>query len=337
MNRRVLVALAALSIPVGQGFSPAVSHTANPLRVAQRTHGLDPSSPIASRVKPVPAAVLELFREPTPPPDPSGTPSPTPPNRARSHVLTGAERVAFEAAIEGLTPLHQRILQERLQAVYVVDAPGMSGTAMTRTMDLDEPAPLFDLIVRGGVLRETVSEWLTTKERTCYDASGSARRVSIEAGALDAIRYVMLHEATHMVDRALDLTPPWRPPAAPDPAVSPFTRGFWRNPLAIAEPYDAPILNQSHFRREGTVLPVQQAQAMYEALQRTPFASLYASMNWSDDLAELVTVSHWTTKLGQPFRIVIRDGEREVFAYEPMASPLVRQRLAEIARFYDER
>jgi hypothetical protein len=34
---------------------------------------------------------------------------------------------------------------------------------------------------------------------------------------------------------------------------------------------------------------------------------------------------------------VIHDGAREVFAYEPMASPLVRRRLATVARFHDER
>jgi hypothetical protein len=33
-----------------------------------------------------------------------------------------------------------------------------------------------------------------------------------------------------------------------------------------------------------------------------------------------------TEKLEQPYRIVIRRAEQEIFAYEPMKSPLVRAR-----------
>lgn len=251
-------------------------------------------------------------------------------------MLTPAERGALEAAIDALMPLQTRVLQQRLQAVFVVDAPGMAGTALTRTMNPGEPEQLFDVIIRGSVFGETVSEWLTAKERTCFDASRSTLQVEVEAGRLDAIRYAMLHEATHMVDKALGLTPAWDPKGPPAvPSRSPFTRGIWKSPFEIAPPYASPVLQAVTFN-PGTSLSIARAPEVYGALGRTPFVSLYASRSWSEDVAELVAVSHWVRTLGQPFRFVVRDGPREVTSYEPMASPLVQRRLGEVERFYQE-
>ena len=72
------------------------------------------------------------------------------------------------------------------------------------------------------------------------------------------------------------------------------------------------------------MLPIDRAKSVYEALRRTPFASLYGSSNWHDDLAEYVTWYHLTQKLTQPYRIVIREAGKETFAYEPMKSQIVR-------------
>ena len=80
-----------------------------------------------------------------------------------------------------------------------------------RPVNADEPYRLFDITFRAGVLGEDVSTFLTQKERTCFDTASSALSVSIEAGTTDAIAYVLLHEATHIVDSSLRLTPVARP------------------------------------------------------------------------------------------------------------------------------
>jgi hypothetical protein len=50
-------------------------------------------------------------------------------------------------------------------------------------------------------------EWLTWKKRTCLEAAGSTLSVNVEAGKFDAIVYVLLHEATHVIDFCLGITP----------------------------------------------------------------------------------------------------------------------------------
>ena len=48
-----------------------------------------------------------------------------------------------------------------------------------------------------------------------------------------------------------------------------------------------------------------------------------------------MTVYHVTEVLKQPYRLVIRRGDDEVFVYEPMKSDLVRRRSGQMKRFYE--
>jgi len=288
---------------------------------ALRTHGLDPASSLESRVKAAPATVLKMFAD-------AGMAAPTP------HALTAAERRQLSGAFAALPPLHRRMLGERLRSVSFLD--GMPNTALTSTVNPDEPYRLFDITIRASVLGETVSEFLTAKERTCFDTAGSSLSVSIEAGTLDALVYVLIHEATHVVDSSLRITPGARPGDKPGtaPPATAFTEGVWSDRTIIAPPYRDPLLERVKFRAGGEMMPIDRAATVYEALRRTPFASLYGSSNWHDDVAESVTWYHLTERIRQPYRIVIRDKGKEVFAYEPLKSPIVRSRFDQMGRFY---
>ena len=83
----------------------------------------------------------------------------------------------------------------------------MPNTALTSTINPDDSFRLFDITFRAGILKQNLSEWITEKERTCFDTTGSNISVSIEAGTLDAMTYVLLHETTHVVDGSLEITP----------------------------------------------------------------------------------------------------------------------------------
>ncbi|WP_394850171.1 hypothetical protein LZC95_22275 [Pendulispora brunnea] len=272
--------------------------------------GFDAHSPLETRITATPVDVLRMFVE-------DGQASPT------EHALTPEERRKVAAAFAALPPLHRRILPERLHSISFLD--GMPNGALTSPADANEPHRLFHITLRAGVLRENLSEFLTQKEQQCFDTAGSSRRVSIEAGTMDAIVFVLLHETTHVVDGSLRLTPD-----------SAFTTSAWSERTLIAPAFRDPLLAKAKFRRDGEVLPVDRAEAVYSALERTPFVSLYGSSNWSDDLAEAVAWYQLTERLGQPYRIVIRDQGKEAFAYEPMKSPVVRNRFDQLSKFYEE-
>jgi hypothetical protein len=288
-----------------------------------RRYDLDPAVPLASRVQPTPQTVLKMFEE-------LGGPAPMP------HTLTESERRTLSAAFAALPPLHRRILTERLRSVSFLD--GMPNTALTSTINPNEPFRLFDITIRAGIFRNDVSEWLTEKERTCFDSTGSPLSVSIEAGKLDAILYVLLHEATHVVDSSLGLTPAVHAGDQPSAPVrpTPFTEGIWTDRLTAASQYRDSLLEHTRFRPRGGVIPIGQAERLYIALRKAPFVSVYGSSNWYDDLAEYLTLYHLTEKLHQPYRIVLRNDGHEAFVYEPLKSDLVRRRFGQMKRFYEE-
>ena len=246
-----------------------------------------------------------------------GPPAPAP------HTLTAEERKQLSAALDALPPLHRRVLKERLRSLSFLD--GMPNTALTSTVNPDGDFRLFDITIRAGVFGQTTTDWLTEKERACFDAAGSPLEVSIEAGTSPAIVYALIHEATHVVDSSLHITPP--PAAKGQPAArgdsKPFTQDVWADNTTPAARYRDALLESVRFRSGGKVLPLGDARAVYEALSRTPFASLYGSRNWSDDFAEYVAVYELTQTLHQPYRIVIGRGAEKTFVYEPMKSSLV--------------
>jgi hypothetical protein len=317
ITRSILLAFCSCLIPAmtGEQLSPA-----------QRTetlwdYGIDPSTPLESRIGETPTTVLKMFAD-------AEQAKPT------AHVLTDTERRKVKAALGVLTPLHRRILRERLRSISFLD--GMPNTALTSTVNPNEPYKVFDLIIRAGILDEDVSEFLTQKERTCFETAGSSLSVSIEGGALDAIVYVLLHEATHMADASLGIMfgtgPNNRPEGSP---ASSFADGIWSERLTPAPEHRDALLETIRFRAGGKVLNVSHAQEVYQALSRTPFVSLYASGNWHDDLAEFVAWYHLTQRLKQPYRLEIRKNAKIIYTYEPMESHLVRGRFNQMSRFYE--
>lgn len=309
------IRIAATSIVLILAAAPA-AHAQMP--TPKTSVHIDPASPLDSRVGETDPSVLKMFAD-------AGMPA------VIAHVLTEAERNSLSRAFTALPPVHQRVLRERLRRISFLD--GMPNTALTSTVDPDAATPVYDLTIRAGVLRESVSEFLTNKERTCFDFSGSTRTVAVEAGTLEAVVYVLLHEATHVVDRALGLTPvESRTPAADADLL---TTGVWTDRLTVASAYANPLLDGLVYRRGGRPIPVSDAHNVYGGLQRTPFVSLYASSNWHDDVAELVAWHHLTSRMGQPYRIVVRERDQEVLVYEPMASPLVQRRLRLLTPIYD--
>ena len=111
---------------------------------------------------------------------------------------------------------------------------------------------------------------------------------------MDAILYVLMHEATHVVDAVREITPSF---AQKDSVVKPtsFTKDVWRTRNVPEERYIDSLLEKTRFR-SGQPMAISLAPAVYHQLSKTPFPSLYGMAAWSEDLAELATIYHLTTR-----------------------------------------
>ena len=248
-----------------------------------------------------------------------------------NHELTEAEHEKVAKAFSLLPPLHIKILKENLHSISFVD--NMPNTALTSPIASADSIKKFNITFRAGILNETISEWATLKERSLYDtATKPSLEIQIDAGNLDAFVYVLLHEATHVVDAVLKLTPD----ANEDENLvqhTLYTKNLWRLFNCPMTKFTNPILENIRFR-SGKVQPITSAQETYSELEKTPFVSLYGMASWYEDIAELVTIYHLTNKLSQPFVIYIKENGGIKSKFEPMKNKLVKKRLKQLEVFY---
>ena len=248
-----------------------------------------------------------------------------------NHTLTPTEKEKVNHAFTLLPPLHQRILKQHLQSISFMD--NMPNTALTSPVDKSGATKMFNITFRASLLDEDISQWATWKENTCFKQEADSNySVRVEGGKMDGIIYVLLHEATHIVDVVTGITPhPEDANAIVEP--TPFTKDIWRLMNKPADPYIDSLLEQTRFR-SGKPVPISLAPDVYSQLSKTPFPSLYAMAAWSEDIAELATIYHLTNKLNQPFYIVVTKNNVELARFEPMKNALVSQRLDQLSTFY---
>ena len=311
------ICLMASNLPAQDADSIGESGQANATQVQ---FGLNPQKPLVERVGETPESVLDIFREASMSPE--------------KYSLSDADRQQIMVAISTMPPLHQQVLSHRLRSLSFVN--NMPNTALTSTVNPNEPFRLFDITVRAAILKQSAAEWVTEKESSCFIREGSAVQLRADVGNITAIQYVLLHEATHVVDATLDITPSLRPTpdGVPEVSTTPFTKDVWEDArIPVSQFQDAGLMS-IRFRRGGKMTDAPKMKAIYEALGRTPFVSLYGSSARTEDLAEYATVYHLTQKLKQPFRISIYDGGSLIHVHEPVASETTRSRFEVMQQFY---
>ena len=241
-----------------------------------------------------------------------------------NHLLTEAEKVKVKKAFAILPPLYKKILDKHLQSISFMD--NMPNTALTSTLDTADSTKQFNITFRAGILNETISEWATWKEKSVFDnLANPTMEIQIDAGKLDAIQYILLHEATHVVDAVLNLTPH---ATDTDSSVThtAFTKTTWHLFNKPNAKFSNPDLEKTRYRG-GKVQPISSAKNIYNALKKTPFVSLYGMASWHEDIAELISIYHITHKLQQPFVVYVKKDNKVVATFAPMKNKLVKRRV----------
>lgn len=319
----VLLALLALT-GCGQPIAgPASDSPASPatsalpdFRKAER-YPYDAASPLADRVGPIPEALLAHLREYDHNPAYTG------------YVPNGKERRAIAKSIGQLPPSYQKQLAADLVGIYFIE--NFQGSGWCDWLVRPDGTFACYMAINPMALAMNVSEMLTWKEYTAVKPRpDGAPVVIIDCGdSVSALTFILLHEATHGVDYSRRLTPyvdrdlftvsGFVP--GPDALVTPYWAGYDILRPEFAWPYQGRI---SFYGLWNT--PQFSAAEVHTALRKTPCVSLYATLNWAEDLAELVAFDTLVNRLGCPYRIVVNNQAGE-FIEEPMRRPAVMERL----------
>lgn len=233
------------------------------------------------------------------------------------HILTAEERSNVEAALTSLPTFNKRVLEKKLHSLAFVDGIPGEGTGLTSP---DAKTGLYDITLRASIVDESLSTFLTTKERRVFADDGSGTAVTVTGTGTNALTYVLLHESSHVADKGCGIT---------SNPHSTFVDGVWTS-LKEMTPSVAAVTPRTYFRG-GAKLPAAQAEATYDALSRTPFVSLYATASELEDFAELVAWHEILRQHHGDLIIEVTDAHGKTLKqWDPLTFPGVQGRFASV-------
>ncbi|MEW5734647.1 MAG: hypothetical protein AB1921_07315 [Thermodesulfobacteriota bacterium] len=299
----------------------ACAACASPSRYAARAqepaldfsrYGFNPETTLASRVAEPPDFVLDYLKKMDERPG------------YAPHTLSPQEREMVEHKLELLPRGYQEILRERLLGLYFVD--DFLGSGYTEFVPDGQGRVFSFMVINSDALNAPLSDWLTQKENTAFSQDTDRVKVEVDCGAdAPALPWVLLHEATHVADYAENFTPyvepaVWELQGKPKRS-SAFTKGIWVSYAVPRREIKWPYSGNVRFYGlgKGPGLALSRAPEVYQALSRTPFASLYASQNWAEDLAEAMTLYHMFKEMGAPLAIRVFQDGKPVCTFQPFA------------------
>ncbi len=256
----------------------------------------DPAAKFEDRIGKPPEKLLEQYRLMDARPDYLGyAPSP-------------AEKKLIVEYLRLMPPVVERLFREKCVGLYFVK--GFAGNGMTNWVVDEKGGIYFHMVLNPASLRQTLSETLTERERSCF-IPADGWKISVDAGEkYKGLAYALFHEASHAADYIEGITPlvepdfpgPYRPRFRGDNGL--FT-GVWKSYSVPAGGNDYPGRDRLTFYGLGGGPKIASAQApeIYAGLGGSPFVSLYGSKSWAEDQAELTAYGLITGRLGQPYVI----------------------------------
>lgn len=240
------------------------------------------------------------------------------------HVLTTPEWAKVEAVLNSLPSLTKRVLMKKLHRLAFVDGIPGEGTGLTSPV---AKTGSYDITLRASIFDESLSRFLTTKERRVFTDDGSGTVVSVEGTGTDALTYVLLHESTHVMDKSCGLTA----------SGSRLVGGIWSDESDLAPQLSSSVAATTIFRG-GSRIEVGRAVGLYDALSTSPFVTLYATASSSEDLAELVAWHEIQNQHHGNLIVSVSDSlGKTLQRWEPLTFPGVQRRFSVVDKLLASR
>lgn len=274
-------------------------------------YNYSPAASLEDRIGLIPARLLEIYRA-------------LDNNYGyKPYLPTPQEKALLLEYLALMPPAYGRVFREKCAGLYFVE--GLIGYGVTSWVVDGEGRLYFTMILNPAALRETLSETMTNRERSCFIPE-SGQGVAVDAGVkYKGLAYALFHEAAHALDYIEGVTPctdqdqPERYRAVPRPDGGLFTEAW--------ESYSKPFPRNDFLFRDkltfygfggGPKINIFDAYGAYSGLSGSPFVSLYGAKSWAEDFAELTAYGLIAGKLGQPYRVKLSMKGAKSRVFEPM-------------------
>ena len=265
-----------------------------------------------------------------------------------NYQLTAKERQLFKRSFAQLPLWMRRVLKKRLVGFYFI-SENFKGSGMTDWIPGPDGKFYAYILINKKLLNMNMSEWLSWKERTAYKKRFWWKKIKTEIKINGGRSYspllaILLHEGAHVYDYVKGATPfvgpflgvlRWKKGLGKK--LTPFIRGYWAN-------FKQPVVSAFKFHGrvcfyglgKGPQMYFTHAYLVYNQLVHSPYISLYGSMSWAEDFAEMVCFYHLTQKLKQPYTISIWQNGKLQKTYAPIKNLRVRNRFPVIEKLYKD-
>jgi len=256
----------------------------------------------------------------------------------------------IKITLKKMPKLLQKLFNEKLISLYFVN--NFQGSGYVEYIFSNTGEIYFILILNSATLKQSISELLTARDNTTFLNNNSNIKLNIKLSTAkknneSALLYILLHEGAHIIDYTYQLTPFVEPDlkqfAKTKIEENEFAKNVWLDYKTPIEKYNFAGRDKlSFYYLSGAPkLDIKSADNIYEMLANTPFVSLYASLNWAEDFAELFAVYYLTDVLKMKYKIEIskkiltkknKSTDKLIFFNEPMKHYQTRNRLSTIKR-----
>jgi len=304
--------------PEQQYFKRMYSYPARQLK----SYNFNAETDVISRVAPVPDSILKMLRKL------DNCPAYV------SYTPSKDEMKIIEESLCLLPPVYKDILKMRLVNIYFVK--NFYGGGITDWI-LDENGKIyFYIIFNPETLKMSAGDWFTYRDNSCFVKDTKNIKIKINCGKkYKAFIGVLLHEASHVVDCVLKITPYLDDDTymlykyeKVKVAITPFVKDDWQTIYLPSRGNDFPLRGMITFYRlnNGPKINISDAKTVYNGLSKTRFVSLYSSKSWAEDSAEFMAFSYFVRKLNQPYVITLFDEGKKIYSYEPLKNNRVAGR-----------
>ncbi|MFZ6875419.1 hypothetical protein ACO0LF_25415 [Undibacterium sp. Di27W] len=228
--------------------------------------------------------------------------------------------VDVRAAMAELPSVVLELLDKPLLGVYFGRGLGSSAVTDVIAGPDGQVLGLVTLMDDAAFLQRSANEWASWKESTPF-LPGSAYQLSLQIEASEndnrknAIQFLLLHEFGHVLTAHSEFLPDWWIGAQKFKASEEYT--FLSLCWQIAMNGDIIPLLRHDFahRKELRFYSKQQVSgdlilAIYQALEKTGFPSLYAATNAYDDFAESFAMYVHAVIMGKPYHLTVASGDQ---------------------------